>query len=524
MKKTKYEILSGSTSGVTYQLPIFLDASVDEMGIMVGFDGEIEQIEQFCNFTYMISGNTLTIFNTLNTNKLKTLIDSVFTISWGDSSPNTDLLMPTVYDQDLPYASHTYISGDTYDVEITVNSPWKVQKIKRTIIVNGLLQDIDGNTYTTVIIGNQEWLGQNLKTKHYSNGLPIQYLPLNSDWSTDTIGAYAYPSGNTVNFNEYGILYNWHAVNNSSGLVYFTRNGEEELGWRIPTLEDPWNPNSGITYDFDALTVFVGGGATAGGKLKETGFVHWNSPNTGASDLYGFKFLGAGYRNDNGAYGYFKTRGFLWSANMGGYITGRSLFKRVDYNFQYFVTDYSQRTIGRSVRCVRDYPYPIVVDLGTLTFTIPYYEPATTQTQDYLPDYNTLTGCSNNTTISFLALGKSRIDEFKNYGSSNVYSGLTITAEYTGYTIDGLFYMDYPDGYTHITGMTSGYTCEELYQGMITRDEHLIGFLDTPQIFSDIFVERGKQGVMERNLRLGEIDSIGELGIYGSGFFKVKKQ
>jgi len=51
MKKYKYEILSGVT-GTTFQVPIFLEASVDEMGIMVGFDGEIEQIEQFCNFTY----------------------------------------------------------------------------------------------------------------------------------------------------------------------------------------------------------------------------------------------------------------------------------------------------------------------------------------------------------------------------------------------------------------------------------------------------------------------------------------
>ena len=522
MKKTKYEILSGSTSGITYQLPVFLEGTVDEMGIMVGFDGEIEQIEQFCNFTYMISGNTLTIFNTLNTNKLKTLIDSVFTISWGDSSPNTDLLMPTVYDQDLPYASHTYISGDTYDVEITVNSPWKVQKIKRTIIVNGLLLDIDGNAYTTVIIGNQEWLGQNLKTKHYSNGLPIQYLPDIIPWSGDTIGAYCYPSGNTLNFNEYGLLYNGYAVENSNGILYFTRNGEQELGWRVPTT-DPWGPGTpGIIEDFDVLTNFIGVG-NHGGKLKEAGLTHWRTPNTGAVNTYGFTVLPNGDRNDNGQYQSFGFRGDLWTSTPGP-VVDFLMFRRPFYNSTNFGEDYARKKYGKGIRCVRDYPYPIVMDLGTLTFTIPYYDPATTQTQDYLPDYNTLTGCSNNTTISFLALGKSRIDEFKNYGSSNVYSGLTITAEYTGYTIDGLFYMDYPDGYTHITGMTSGYTCEELYQGMITRDEHLIGFLDTPQIFSDIFVERGKQGVMERNLRLGEIDSVGELGIYGSGFFKVKKQ
>lgn len=51
MKRYKYEILSGVT-GTTFQVPIFLEASVDEMGVMVGFDGEFEQIEQFANFTY----------------------------------------------------------------------------------------------------------------------------------------------------------------------------------------------------------------------------------------------------------------------------------------------------------------------------------------------------------------------------------------------------------------------------------------------------------------------------------------
>lgn len=309
MKKVQYEILTGSTSNTTYQIPIFLEESVDEMGIMVGFDGDIEQVEQFCNFTYKVDGYTITLYNTLNTNRLKTLIESDFTISWGDNRYDT-LSMPTVYNENLPFVSHFY-SGSTpttYNVEITVDSPWKVQQLKRVINIPA----------------------------------PTPTLP---------------------------------------------------------------------------------------------------------------------------------------------------------------------------------------TDFGTLTFTVPYSIPAITETQDYLEDYRLQTGNTNNTYISFLAIGKSRIDEYRKYGSSNEYTtDVTFTAEYTGYTIDGLYYMDYSDGYTYISGWTGNYSHEELYNGMITRDEHLIGFLDTPQIYSDIFIERGKQSVMERNLRLGEIDSTGELEIYGSGFFKVKKQ
>jgi len=91
--------------------------------------------------------NTIVIYNTLNTNKLRTLIDSVFTISWGDGDPDTELAMPTIYDTELPKAVHTYsppASSTPYVIEITVTSPWKVQKIKRTI-----LMPLTGNTFPT---------------------------------------------------------------------------------------------------------------------------------------------------------------------------------------------------------------------------------------------------------------------------------------------------------------------------------------------------------------------------------------
>lgn len=307
MEKIKYEILTGRPDISDYQIPIFLESSIDEMGIMVGFSGEIEQIEQFCNFTYQGSGNVLTIYNTINTNKLKTYINSVFTISWGDGSSEI-LEMPTTYMTNLPRSHHVYANHGIYDIEITVDSPWKVEKLKRTITI------------------------------------PI-------------------PNGS------------------------------------IPTT------------------------------------------------------------------------------------------------------------------------------FGTLTFTIPYSDPSINQTQQYLEDYRLLTGNTDDTTISFLGIGKSRLDEYRKYGTTNEYTtDVVITDEYTGYTIDGLYYMDYSDGYTHIMALTGNFSHEELYNGKITRDENLIGFIDLPQIYSDVFIERGKQSVMERNLRLGEIDSTGELEIYGSGFFKVKKQ
>lgn len=81
MNKNSYQILW--TSGTTYDLPIMLESNADELGVMVGFDGDIEQIEQLCNFTYTANNLVLTVYNTTNTNKINRVVDATFEINWG---------------------------------------------------------------------------------------------------------------------------------------------------------------------------------------------------------------------------------------------------------------------------------------------------------------------------------------------------------------------------------------------------------------------------------------------------------
>lgn len=192
---------------------------------------------------------------------------------------------------------------------------------------------------------------------------------------------------------------------------------------------------------------------------------------------------------------------------------------------------------------------------GSLTFTIPTYNTSgvttgTTTISQYYDndlDYSTSgytatpTGTTNN--VVFMAVGSSRVSELKKYGT-NSYNGITAYTEnsvtVTGYTIGGLNYVDYPDGYTKITGKvpnyfadlpagysptnTTEFVTEYVINKMLTRNEHFLGFAEEPTVYSDVFVDRGKQGVMEMNLRLGEVDNLGSLSNYGNGFFNVKKQ
>ena len=58
----------------------------------------------------------------------------------------------------------------------------------------------------------------------------------------------------------------------------------------------------------------------------------------------------------------------------------------------------------------------------------------------------------------------------------------------------------------------------------LTKEEVLMGVCDQPEIQSEIFIERGKQSVMEPNLRLGEINTMGGLINHGYKYFRIKKQ
>ena len=98
-------------------------------------------------------------------------------------------------------------------------------------IVSGVV-DIDGNEYSTVVIGTQHWMAENLKVTKYRNGDNITHITNNSLWSSDTTGAYGDYEDNTTYSDTYGRLYNWYAVDNSSGRYICPE------GWHVPGQGD----------------------------------------------------------------------------------------------------------------------------------------------------------------------------------------------------------------------------------------------------------------------------------------------
>lgn len=193
------------------------------------------------------------------------------------------------------------------------------------------VNDVDGNTYDVIRIGTQLWMAENLKTTRLNNGTPIVLTENDGNWSSNTQAGYCWYGNNLTNGIIYGALYNWHAVN--TGILC-------PSGYHVATDND-WL----------ALNDFLGGGLTAGGKLKETGSAHWAMPNVGATNDYGFTGLPGGWRTDTGSYEGLNTIGYWWASI---WDTSASWYRHILNNSERLFRVYTNHNFGMSVRCVKD--------------------------------------------------------------------------------------------------------------------------------------------------------------------------
>jgi uncharacterized protein (TIGR02145 family) len=202
------------------------------------------------------------------------------------------------------------------------------------------VKDIDGNVYKTVKIGTQTWIAENLKTTKYNDGTAIPLVTDDKAWEALTAPAYCWNKNDaTINKNTYGALYNWYTVNTNKLCP---------RDWHVST-DTEWT----------ILTTYLGGESVAGGKLKETGTTHWESPNTGASNESGFTALSSGSRNYAGAFDYsgsnvifFRSNGCWWSSTE--LYTFNAYYRRLYNSLSVVYRSLSVKQSGYSVRCLRD--------------------------------------------------------------------------------------------------------------------------------------------------------------------------
>jgi uncharacterized protein (TIGR02145 family) len=220
--------------------------------------------------------------------------------------------------------------GTAYGIQITFSTT-------SGIISNpGAGVTFDGYTYSSIVLGNgQEWMSENLRTASYANGDPIQNISNSDQWNMTTgnwptTGAWAHYNNDSQYENPYGKLYNWYAVNDPRGLA--------PNGWHIPS-DAGWR----------SLSNYLGGDDIAGAKMKSKSGWHKEGNGTNSS---GFLGTPCGSRNGYGVFGFIGNLGGWWSSTDGG--TYVAFTRYLNYNYVYINRDLSNKSIGLSVRSLKD--------------------------------------------------------------------------------------------------------------------------------------------------------------------------
>lgn len=175
----------------------------------------------------------------------------------------------------------------------------------------------EGQIYPWINIGSQIWMAENLR------------FPANRDcWTNHDIKSDTTP---------FGRVYSWKTARTSC-----------PEGWHLPD-DAEWLK----------LINYLGGSKIAGGRMKEAGIMHWQQPNTGATNVSGFSVIPAVTNESQdrmtfaGITASFRSSSpASWTFSSGRYQTRYGKMWRLFYDSESIKSGSGQG--GLSVRCIRD--------------------------------------------------------------------------------------------------------------------------------------------------------------------------
>jgi uncharacterized protein (TIGR02145 family) len=184
--------------------------------------------------------------------------------------------------------------------------------------VTTFTDDRDGIVYKAVCIGKQNWMAENLR-----------YNAPGSVFYEDK------PENGPI----YGKLYDGITVMNGASSSEENPSGVRGIcpkGWHLPSPAE-----------WDQLLATIN---YKGGDLKDKNL--WLSPNTGATNLYGFNALGGGYFEPSDGFTQLNKIGFWFTTRIGAY--NQHLFYQITYNFDVFNSTHQLSGLKASCRCLKD--------------------------------------------------------------------------------------------------------------------------------------------------------------------------
>jgi len=256
--------------------------------------------------------------------------------------------------------------------------------------------------YPTIQIVNQVWFSESLRRKKYVDGVVIPDGTTPNEWTDVGGGRYAFPNGTTINRNDYGLLYNFYAINNSSG---------SELcpaGFRPPA-------SSEVT----SLINYVGVPS-----LKTVGITYWNTAN--GTNTSGYGAMGSGWRSNNTTFSHFKNTFYWWASDQSFVTIGDDNSSGV-----------SNATVnaGYSMRCMtlKSY-YLIVLNNGNIY----YYDMATNTISGLLLTFSNVFGIAMTNNKLWLMRNITSGFDLVRYSFADVLGSISLTPDNVTYAYTGV--------------------------------------------------------------------------------------
>ena len=230
-----------------------------------------------------------------------------------------------------------------------------VQDSENNCSADGTFQDQDGNANQYISYGSLDWSVSEVNVTTYRDGTPIPLVVDESEWGSQSTGAYCYVNNDPNN----NILYNYYAIIGKHDNDPNTPNKNlAPEGWRMPSDAD-WN---NLT-EFVSNSDYVSDGNVAMAMASTSGWT--NSPNQGAPGFMqsennsscfnaypnGTRGVGAGF-NQQG-----ETSEF-WSTD--------ELTHYINFAINTFINTNNNAGNGKSARFVRDLGCTTSAPIGSL--------------------------------------------------------------------------------------------------------------------------------------------------------------
>jgi uncharacterized protein (TIGR02145 family) len=153
---------------------------------------------------------------------------------------------------------------------------------------------------------------------------------------------YSHFNNDVLNDGIYGKLYNAFVILDSRGVC--------PTGWHVPSDCEWMYLENQMGIPVGQLDMLGTRGTVEGGQLKSTAL--WTSPNTGATNAFGFNALPGGYRADVGTFYLSGSYGDWWTTST---YTAQYIYFRELYNTASTIgRDAQVKNYGFSVRCLKN--------------------------------------------------------------------------------------------------------------------------------------------------------------------------